>query len=516
MADDGESALERLLFGGTASQQHFKSQASHDKNGDDDDHSTAVADSEYADQDSDDDGSFGDSDETDQQQLQQQQTTSSSSSSSSTSTSSSSAITRKNTKRKPAWQDEEDAQLQIDISGGANRLRKLRRSEEEAQVSGAEFERRLREQFTKLAPPAYWAKSSHHNGNAKKNLNIDFLQDAASIVGGVGQRIGRGILKVRRVKDANFAEPCQAVVQSVQWHPNGNVVMTAAMDKKVRLFQLDGKHNRKIQTFHLPNLPIRNAAITADGTKIVCAGRRKFFYAIDLLAAKVVSVPRLHGCKDKSLETFTLSPDGKLICFLGNDGYLILVNAKTHRFIGSMKMNGTVRAAAFTPDSKEILSVGSDGEVYRWDLRQRRCLQRFQDEGNLGGTSLAISPTGSLFATGSTSGVVNIYDAAKTFGNRNPEDGIRPEKAVMNLTTAIDFIEFNHDASVLCIASRKKKDALRMIHLDSLTAFSNWPTSNTPLHYVNAVAFSPNSGYLGIGNDKGIVLTYRLNQFGKA
>ncbi len=86
----------------------------------------------------------------------------------------------------------------------------------------------------------------------------------------------------------------------------------------------------------------------------------------------------------------------------------------------------------------------------------------------------------------------------------------------MNLTTAADFLSFNHDGSLLCMASRKKKDSLRVVHADSLTAFSNWPTDKTPLHYVNSVAFSPRSGYLGVGNDKGAVLTYRLSHFSQA
>jgi U3 small nucleolar RNA-associated protein 18 len=54
------------------------------------------------------------------------------------------------------------------------------------------------------------------------------------------------------------------------------------------------------------------------------------------------------------------------------------------------------------------------------------------------------------------------------------------------------------------------------IHLPSLTVFSNWPTSNTPLHYVYSTAFSPNSGFMAIGNDRGKVLLYRVNHFGSA
>ena len=434
-----EAALAQLLFGTSAARPSRPAQRSSEIDSDDEDSSqhrgaddAAASDDGGGDEDDDEDEDDGDDDDNDDGDDDDDRAGGGEGDAVRSSGKVSATRAQPQPKRKPAWNDDDDAKVEIDISDGAARLRKLRRDESEATVSGAEFERRLRAQFTKLAPAADWAKPTIGSGGGGGGaaVNTDFLRDAASLVGGAG-RIPRGTLKVRRVTDANIAEPSQAVVQSVQWHPNASVVMTAGLDKKVRLFQLDGKVNRKIQAFHLDDLPVRTAAISADGQQIICAGRRSFFYSIDLLTAKVVRVPRLHGCKEKSLETFVLSPDGKLICFLGNDGYLIVVLAATHRLICTLKMNGTVRAAAFTPDSRELLSIGGDGEVYRWDLRQQRCLQRFQDEGNLGGTSIAVAPTGGLFAVGSTSGVVNVYDAATTLGGMTmatAEEAPRPKK----------------------------------------------------------------------------------------
>jgi U3 small nucleolar RNA-associated protein 18 len=38
------------------------------------------------------------------------------------------------------------------------------------------------------------------------------------------------------------------------------------------------------------------------------------------------------------------------------------------------------------------------------------------------------------------------------------------------------------------MASRMKKDALKLVHVPTFTVFSNWPTS---LHYVHSLTFSP-------------------------
>ena len=56
----------------------------------------------------------------------------------------------------------------------------------------------------------------------------------------------------------------------------------------------------------------------------------------------------------------------------------------------------------------------------------------------------------------------------------------------------------------------------RVVHVPTMTVFSNWPTSKSPLHYVHSTAFSPHSGYLAIGNARGRVLLYRLHHYSKA
>jgi U3 small nucleolar RNA-associated protein 18 len=91
-----------------------------------------------------------------------------------------------------------------------------------------------------------------------------------------------------------------------------------------------------------------------------------------------------------------------------------------------------------------------------------------------------------------------------------------PLKAIENMTTSIEHIVFNHDAQCMAISSRMKKDALKLVHLPSLTVFANFPTSSTPLHIVSAIDFSPNSGYMAIGNARGKVLLYRLNHYDSA
>lgn len=86
----------------------------------------------------------------------------------------------------------------------------------------------------------------------------------------------------------------------------------------------------------------------------------------------------------------------------------------------------------------------------------------------------------------------------------------------MNLTTRVTTMRFNPSSEILALASRSKADSLKLVHLPSMSVFSNWPTSKTPLGQVAAVDFSRNSEYIAIGNHKGKVLLYSLGHYAKA
>lgn len=120
-----------------------------------------------------------------------------------------------------------------------------------------------------------------------------------------------------------------------------------------------------------------------------------------------------------------------------------------------------------------------DGEIYIWDMSERKCIQKFHDIGNLRGNTIACSQHG--FATGyvkkkgnkelrinlvfsDDAGVVNIYQAITQLKGKTPH----PSKSLMNLTTAITEMKFNHDGQILGIASRSKKNAFRLVRCDRL------------------------------------------------
>ncbi|XP_022741056.1 U3 small nucleolar RNA-associated protein 18 homolog [Durio zibethinus] len=437
----------------------------------------------------------------------------------------------KSKERKAVWVDEEEERTTINIAK-VNRLRKLRKEEDESVISGSEYISRLRAQHAKLNPATEWAEldsglrndslyddeSSDEEkvvvaagGYRNVEVDDDILRANEDLVVKSGVKLLPGLLEYSRLVDGNAEEPSNGLINSVQFHRNAQLLLAAGLDRRIRFFQIDGKRNTKIQSIFLEDCPVRKASFLPDGSQVIIAGRRKFFYCFDLVKAKVDKIGPLVGREEKSLEVFEVSPDSSTIAFLGNEGYVLLVSSKTKELIGTLKMNGTVRSLAFADDGKQLLSSGGDGQVYNWDLRTRTCFHKAVDEGCINGTALCTSTNGRMFAAGSDSGIVNIYNRDEFLGGKR-----KPIKTIENLTTKVDFLKFNSDAQILAICSTMKKNSLKLIHVPSFTVYSNWPPPNKNLHYPRCLDFSPGGGFMAVGNAAGKVLLYKLHHYNHA
>ncbi|KAK7412182.1 hypothetical protein VNO78_03632 [Psophocarpus tetragonolobus] len=425
--------------------------------------------------------------------------------------------------RKPVWEDDEEENVTVNIAK-VNRLRKLRKGEDEDLISGSEYVSRLRAQHVKLNPGTDWAQLDSKMDRCSDDESMDdedeafvspgyedvndVLRTNEDLVVQSGAKLLPGHLEYSRLVDANIQDPANGPINSVQFHRNAQLFLAAGLDRKLRFFQIDGKRNTKVQSIFLEDCPIRKASFLPDGSQVIVSGRRKFFYSFDLVKARIDKIGPLVGREEKSLEFFEVSPDSQMIAFAGNEGHILLVSTKTKQLVGTLKMNGTIRSLAFAENGQQLLSGGGDGQIYHWDLRTMTNMHKGVDEGCINGTALCTSPSGTLFAAGSDSGIVNIYNREEFLGGKR-----KPIRTIENLTTKVDFMRFNHDSQILAICSGMKKSSLKLIHFPSYTVFSNWPRPNTSLHYPRCIDFSPGGGFMAVGNTSGKVLLYKLHHY---
>ena len=476
--------------------------------------------------------------------------------------------------RGAAWADEDDAALTVDLRG-TSRLRKLRETLDEGTIDGAAYTARLRGRFAAMAESSgaansSWAQQRHarrrsgdgeaagdnesdgENENEGLPDSLDDVEgaDAVATVGGLTQAstaLPADALAVSRLRDANVRDPARSTVRAIAWHPTPGtgILAVASHDERLRFFRTDGVANTALACVRMHDMPIYSVGWTGDGAEVIATGRRPFFYVYDVSGGKVSRVPRLLGRDEASLESAVVSPGDpcsttSLIAFLGNDGTTILASARSKQWIGNLKMPaGSVRAAAFSRgptgggggagalEYPELATVGSHGELCRWDLRTMKLLSRTRDEGSTGCTALAAHPSGSTYAVGQSLGVVNVYDVgaldrAASAGVRSasgvfapPPGAPKPSKTYLNLTLAVDNLTYGGPAGeLLLMSSSRARDTLKIAHTRTGGVFANWPTARTPLATVTGGAVvSPGGGYLAVGNDRGRVLLYRLNHF---
>ncbi|KAJ2469281.1 U3 snoRNP protein [Coemansia sp. RSA 2322] len=404
-----------------------------------------------------------------------------------------------------------------------SRTKKLRETLDDNEVSGDVYEERLRQQFQKIHAVPKWAavaQDQARSGVADEDddrVGSDLLKSSKSLLSKSSTVLPPTKLDIARVRNANQAAPSQSAVLSVQFHPSSNVLLTAGLDKTLRLFEVDGKDNHKIQSIFFKDLPVTTAQFICGGQEIVVSGRRGYYYSVDVERGSVSRINGIPGHKMTSLEFMHGNVNGDRLAVMSNGGQIHLISARTKQFIHTLPMNGVVRDVSFTADGNYLWSTGLENEVYQWDLRQNRCLSRWHDSTAFRPTCLGLSQDGSYYASGDNAGVVNIYDtnsiADSVRSSNSARLNIKPFKAVDNLTTSIRGVKFNHSSEILGVFSRHKPDQLKLVHLPSGTVFANWPSMSSHLGIVQCIDFSPQSGYMAVGNDGGKALLYRLPHY---
>ncbi|MBW0508630.1 hypothetical protein O181_048345 [Austropuccinia psidii MF-1] len=468
-------------------------------------------------------------------------------------------------KRQSVWFDHSADQVSVSLTHGPNRRKKLKTLDDlkadnhnELIISGKEYEDRLRTQFQKMHPTPTWLekcrqskrKAGDVQASDEDNDESEFdLHQILRSTGNLNKKsfnqdrgsLPKGELDVARLRDANQAEPesNKFPISCLQFHPHSSILLTASsQSKRLSFFKIDGTHNPALHFVHTPDLPIQTAEFcpassTNVSSSVVMAGHRPYFYAFDMQSCQCIKSP--HGLFNKSLSSqsskgtslshFKFSPQGNLIAFVGLNGLIQLVdwsnNISSSQLVGSLKSNTPVKSLAWNRNGTELLTVGNNAEVSVWDLRMRRTIASWFDDGGFGPTLITTSDQDSFqssnafTAIGSQTGIVNLYSGLFTESKGQFQVPRTPFKTIENITTSVSSLKFNPDAQILAIASEKKKDSLKLVHVTSGTVFSNWPTSGTPLGHVTDLSFNYNSSMLAIANNRGRVLLYSLGWWQK-
>ncbi|KAG9124868.1 hypothetical protein FRC07_009931, partial [Ceratobasidium sp. 392] len=248
-------------------------------------------------------------------------------------------------------------------------------------------------------------------------------------------------LAVTRLRDANQAARSDGPVTAVEFHPSARVpvLMVAGADKRVRLFNVDGLTNPLLQTLHTPTLPPNKATFHPSGTSVLLAGPRPFVCVYDLQSSRVSThqvsgrmwtniinyvlltnttqtcVPSLLSIgiqpnakvdtQDRACDVNAFSPDGRTLAIVGRQGRVRLLDWASVSVVGEIKAAAAVKSVWWHSDNGasvtggEMYTLDANAEICAWDIRTKRCLRRWKDDGGYG-TVIAVEGAGRFTAIG--------------------------------------------------------------------------------------------------------------------
>lgn len=449
--------------------------------------------------------------------------------------------------------DSDDEHLKVSLAS-APRLRKLRRTEAEDVVNGREYAKRLRHQFELLNPRPDWAQHALQTPARKKrkvsedarpdaddlsggDMAADedvpsvaplskLLQTAESLVRSSGPGAGKKrklspeVVDIQRTKDIAGTQP--SGITSLSFHPQLPLLLSSGPSSTLYLHHISPSPpaptpNPLLTSLHIRGTPLSTTAFHPTDSRIFLSARRRYFHVWNLSTGRVEKVARVYGQQheQRSMENFKLSPDGKHMALLGSarkgGGVINILSAATLQWTTQVRIEsrGGIADFAWWRDGKGLCIAGKSGEITEWSIYSQSLVARWQDEGAVGTTTLALGGqhelVKSLIGTdrwvviGSSSGIVNIYDRrawltdAQTPTNQRSQPipfEPKPTRTLDHLTTPISHLHFSPDGQVLAVASKWKRDAMRLVHLPSCTVFKNWPTASTPLGRITGVAFA--------------------------
>lgn len=467
---------------------------------------------------------------------------------------------KKEDKNAPAWEDSDDERLTVSLAS-ATQLRKLRITEDDDVVNGTEYTRRLRQQYLRLNPLPAWAKETEgrpakrrrrssvasddsqasdasDSGDEASALPLDsFLRDASSLreSGTKSKKLRPEVIDIQRSRD--MADSHKEEVTALCFHPEYPVLMSSSTSTLLYLHHIaptaHPTPNPLLTSVQIKQVPVRHAEfLYPTGDKIFFAGRRRFIHSWDLPSGVIQKTQKLqgHNLEQRTWERFKLSPCGRWLGMIASTrkggGEINIVNVNTMQWFAAARLDSRGGIADFQwwSNGNGLTVLGKGGQVGEWSMATRRFLAIWNDEGSIGGTVLALGGHGGpkvlgghkWVATGSNSGVANIYKREDLISSPESADELelreRPEPArrFEQLTTPVTFLTFSPDGQVLAFGSSHKKDALRLAHLPSCTVYRNWPTAQTPLGRITAIAFGSKSDTLAVGNDTGKIRLWEI------
>jgi WD40 repeat protein/DNA polymerase III delta prime subunit/UDP-2,3-diacylglucosamine pyrophosphatase LpxH len=319
----------------------------------------------------------------------------------------------------------------------------------------------------------------------------------------------------------NEKEPCVTIasklaINVLSFNPNGSSFAGGAADGNVRLWSAQTR--RRIGIFpRQSNSPIHAVAFSYDGSLLASAGGEEgkiYLWDAKKLQLKSILKNDSNTSQMTKVRSLAFQANGKYLASASDDRVIRLWNIDTgepklmtgrsaegihqKQYLGH---TNRVRAIAFSPDDKTLISVGDDQAIKFWDVAEKKCVNTLQGYTNRF-WSVVFSPDGKMLASGSDDGTVRLW---------NPEDGSVKEfeKKHKNWVWSVAF---SLDGRTLASSSEDGKIYIWDVRTCTFLGDglgSNEPDPNTQQR-IRSITFSPDGRLLASASNDGTIKVWNV------
>ena len=197
----------------------------------------------------------------------------------------------------------------------------------------------------------------------------------------------------------------QGFVNGVDFSPDGQLIATASYDKRVKLWNGQGK---LLHTLEGHSAPVYSVSFSPDSQIIASASEDK---TVKLWTREGTLLRTLTGHTD-AINRVSFSPDGKLIASASEDKTVKLWK-QDGTLMTTLPGDRKLSSVSFSPDGKRIVAGAAGGFMVIWS-RQNISWEQFESEKVLAHTQtvydVSFHPHQNIIASGSVDGKVKLWD----------------------------------------------------------------------------------------------------------